>query len=444
MVATLGSLLAQTETTTSDDICQGCLISPDGSCVLTSSSAGSQLLLYDTCSGLKSRSEKDGDQFWKTSLTIPSGSDSIRSYAWYPKMNSNDFPTCCFVAACRDQPVHLWDAYTGLIRASYRPFNGLDEMESPMVVEFSLDGRYIWTGGFRTDRFLHLFDLAIPGRDSTVLKLGKTRRSSDGQKGLVSTIAPGPGVVAVGTYAPGSIYVYDDRASQLPTGTIWNGICIVGHGTNHLNRKRRFTQIVPEQQTKCETNAVEGGDKDASPATVRSIFSQARTKWFQSRTRGGVTQLKFDQQDSFLLYSASRHSDAVLSWDLRMISGNPDYASEPIQGFRSFAVCANTNQRLQFDVGGSNRLFVGGLDRCIRCYDTTTGELIGTIGDNAMFDHTVNGVSFHPGVLNHGVLAASTGSREFPSEEDFDQDTATCTRASGGRLFLFQMEEMEQ
>ena len=30
-----------------------------------------------------------------------------------------------FVAACRDHPVHLWDAYTGGLRATYTPYNHL-------------------------------------------------------------------------------------------------------------------------------------------------------------------------------------------------------------------------------------------------------------------------------------------------------------------------------
>ena len=74
--------------------------------------------------------------------------------------------------------MHLYDAYTGAVRASYRPYNALDELESPVVASFSHNGDKLATGGFRTDRSLHVFDVGIPGRDSTVLRLGKTRRSS--------------------------------------------------------------------------------------------------------------------------------------------------------------------------------------------------------------------------------------------------------------------------
>jgi len=82
-----------------------------------------------------------------------------------------------------DRPIHLYDAYTGAVRASYRPYNGLDELEAPMVATFAPDGGSITAAGFRTDRMIQIFDTARPGRDAlTTLHLGKTRRSTDGQK----------------------------------------------------------------------------------------------------------------------------------------------------------------------------------------------------------------------------------------------------------------------
>ena len=100
---------------------------------------------------------------------------------------------CVLAYYFSDQPVHLYDAYTGAVRATYRPFNAMDEMESPTVAIFSGNGQKILAAGFRTDRTIHIFDAAVPGRDSTILHLGKTRRSSDGQKGLVSALSFGGG-----------------------------------------------------------------------------------------------------------------------------------------------------------------------------------------------------------------------------------------------------------
>ena len=144
----------------------------------------------------------------------------------------------------RGQPVHLYDAYTGTIRATYRPYNALDEMESPTVVSFVENGTRLAMGGFRTDRMIHLFDLNRPGRDAAaIFKLGKTRRSKDGQKGLVSALASSSSlnVLAVGTYSPGSIYIYDLRAQPTEVAEIRvTGVRVFGHGSkSHCSRKRK-------------------------------------------------------------------------------------------------------------------------------------------------------------------------------------------------------------
>ena len=69
----------------------------------------------------------------------------------------------------------MYDAYSGDVRATYRPYNALDEMESPSVVSFVENGARLAMGGFRTDRMIHLFDLNRPGRDpAAIFKLGKT------------------------------------------------------------------------------------------------------------------------------------------------------------------------------------------------------------------------------------------------------------------------------
>lgn len=111
-----------THITQSDDIKgdsnfpQGCEISPDGLCVLTSTAADNLLRLYNVpyhvvANGGTSNSGNDvsggsssggGDQPspWKTSLIAREG-DSIRSYCWYPLMNSYNPSSCAFLAASR-------------------------------------------------------------------------------------------------------------------------------------------------------------------------------------------------------------------------------------------------------------------------------------------------------------------------------------------------------
>jgi WD40 repeat protein len=315
----------------------------------------------------------------------------------------------------RDQPIHLFDAYTGAIRATYCPYNALDEMESPAVVTFSSDGQRVMAAGFRSDRVIHVFNTATPGRDSTCLRLGKTRRSSDGQKGHVSalTFSSNERVFCVGTYSPGSIYVYDERTGQQPSATILNGVSVVGHGKASSRKKRHFTNMESPSDDENENDKDNEQDKD--------WFSAAKVRWFKTRAQGGITQLKFAPNEEYILYSASRRANTVISWDLRMISGNPEYQSNPIRGMGSFETDSDTNQRLEFDLDDTGKhLYVGGRDKCVRIYDVASGNLEHTIDG---LDDAANGVSFckHSSTQN-SYLAVATGSRRFPSEEDFDND----------------------
>jgi WD40 repeat protein len=325
-----------------------------------------------------------------------------------------------------DQPVHLYDAYIrDHVRASYRPYNSLDEMEAPNVVTFSNDGQKIICGGFRTDRTLHIFDTSIPGRDSTIMRLGKTRRSSDGQKGLISSISFGvsPSLIAVGTYAPGSIYLYDLRSSQQPSGTILNGHCIVGHGKGHARKKRRFLNISKPSTTsgnKCEIGAEEG---DLDELNDSNWLAAAKGKWYQSKTQGGVTQLQFAPNDDYILYSASRRSNSIIAWDIRMLSGQLEYQTNPIQGISSYETINNTNQRLEFDLDVEGKtIYIGGQDNCLRIYDIKSGKCKNMICN---LDDSVNGVS-HTIFNGRSFLAIATGSRRFASLDDFDDDD-NCT-----------------
>lgn len=314
----------------------------------------------------------------------------------------------------------MFDAYTGEIRASYCPYNSLDELESATVTRFHPHGTRLVASGFRLDRTIHVFDTATPGRTPlSILRLGKTRRSSDGQKGLVSALEytrDGTGkLLAVGTYAPGSIYIYDDRSGQVPTGTILQGLCLVGHGRSHPRKKRRFVAATP--------SFGDESHQENDDVMDEHWLSSAKINWFHSRAKGGITQLMFAPDQFYILYSASRRSGAILSWDLRMLSGLEEYQSQPIGGIGSYETMNDTNQRLQFDLDVSGKtLFAGGLDKCVRIYDSTTGERIGCIDG---LEDAVNGVSCCKADCSENkmnLIALATGSRRFPSEEELDSD----------------------
>ena len=105
-----------------------------------------------------------------------------------------------------------------------------------------------------------------------------------------------------------------------------------------------------------------------------------------------------------------------------MLSGNPDYQSNPVRGLASFETKSETNQRLEFDIDSSTgqTLYVGGQDKCVRIYCISSGKLIGLID---CLDDAVNGVSyFYNESTGRSFLAVATGSRRFLSEADLDAD----------------------
>ena len=93
---------------------QGCEISPDGLCVLTSTAADNLLRLYNVhtapvvdessapaeSSNETTKVEQNQLASWKHCLSAREG-DSIRSYCWYPLMNSYHPSTCAFAATSR-------------------------------------------------------------------------------------------------------------------------------------------------------------------------------------------------------------------------------------------------------------------------------------------------------------------------------------------------------
>ncbi len=301
-------------------------------------------------------------------------------------------------------------------------------MESPSVVTFTPDGNRIFAAGFRTDRTIHKFHTNIPGRDSDILRLGKTRRSKDGQKGIISALSfpernsafAGSNIFAVGTYSPGSIYVYDDRLPNDCAGGIvmHGGVSVVGHGKSFGRKKRRFVEI---GQATSEGNGVIGVDVDDpygkdSDGEHQDIFSAAKVSWYQARARTGITQLTWSKggENDYLLYSASRRSDAVIAFDMRMLSGD---TSHPIRGIAAYFRDSDTNQRLEFDFDNTGRrMFVASKDNCVKVYETVTGKLLDTIGG---FHDTANGVSYTE-INGKDLLSIACGARRF--DENFGED----------------------
>lgn len=65
-------------------------------------------------------------------------------------------------SSSRDNPIHVWDAFYGEVRASFRPYNHLDELTAAHSLCFSPDGSQLYCG---FDKTVRVFYTERPGRD---------------------------------------------------------------------------------------------------------------------------------------------------------------------------------------------------------------------------------------------------------------------------------------
>lgn len=65
-------------------------------------------------------------------------------------------------SSSRDNPVHVWDAFYGEVRGSFRPYNHLDELTAAHSLCFSPDGTRLYCG---FDKTVRVFYTDRPGRD---------------------------------------------------------------------------------------------------------------------------------------------------------------------------------------------------------------------------------------------------------------------------------------
>ncbi|XP_018392756.1 PREDICTED: telomerase Cajal body protein 1 isoform X2 [Cyphomyrmex costatus] len=190
--------VATKEYESTENFTKGCQWSPDGTCLLVPSE-DFRIRLYELPRELYSgQIPSDFVQTNFTSaLTIKEGG-LIYDTCWYPFMNSWEPTTCCFLSTSRESPIHLWDAFTGELRATYRAYNQVDEVEASISVQFVDSGKQIWCG-FKN--IVRTFDTDHPGRQISDIYF---KHEFPNMIGLVSCIRENPimpGLVAFGTYS---------------------------------------------------------------------------------------------------------------------------------------------------------------------------------------------------------------------------------------------------
>nr|CAG4640890.1 EOG090X06W9 [Eulimnadia texana] len=244
-----------------DCFTKGCKWSPDGTCLLSCGDDNS-LRFFDLPRQLYSTKRMDDSHdFYEISPSLKiSEGELIYDYCWYPLMSSWNPETCLLASTARNGPVHLWDAYTGKLAASYRAYNSVDEVESAYSICISPGGEKLYCGFNKTIR---VFDLNCPGRNCETRSTKIKKSASVNQPGIISCITVNPALP--------SIYC---AASYLKT---------IALGFFHLG-----VYSEPDGQTLC---VLQGH-------------------------RGGVTHLRFSH-DGTLLFSGGRKDPEILCWDLR-------------------------------------------------------------------------------------------------------------------------------
>ena len=100
-----------------DNYLRGCSWAPDGLCILSNSN-DNILRLFNLPTGLLTGRLDNVEPEIEAVLRIPEG-EAVYDYCWWPLMNSMDPPTCCFLSTAKSQPIHLFDAFNGKLRATY-------------------------------------------------------------------------------------------------------------------------------------------------------------------------------------------------------------------------------------------------------------------------------------------------------------------------------------
>ncbi|XP_072395877.1 telomerase Cajal body protein 1 homolog [Diabrotica undecimpunctata] len=170
---------------------RGCKWSPDGTCLLTIvRGAGMHVmeLPNDLYTGETVGSCRPIVPLIPA-VSVPEAG-LIYDYCWYPGMNSSNPATCCWLSSGHSGPIHLWDAFSGDLRCTYRGYNNQDEVEPAISVTFSADGQNIFCGYKKN---VKIFATGRPGRDFVEYPV------SHQVSCLVASPAQ-PGIVAIGTW----------------------------------------------------------------------------------------------------------------------------------------------------------------------------------------------------------------------------------------------------
>ncbi|KAF2073600.1 hypothetical protein CYY_005089 [Polysphondylium violaceum] len=350
-----------------DNFLKGIKFSPDGTCIL-SCSEDNYLKLFELPSQEYIEQQQQTNEIIdiKPILNIKEY-NTIYDYCWYPNMNSMYQETCCFLSSSSGVPMHLYDAFTGVLRGSYIPFKDVDDIETAYSVQFNQTGTKIYSGFKKS---IKIFDINRPGNDYDVISTyKKKKRKLKGNyndeyndlelAGIVSCIsfdkACNTGLFAAATYN-GNLGLFDEKSNQL-------------------------VDLIP------------------FPKSMNN----------NSNVVTGITQIMFSPLNGNYVFASYRKSNVIVGWDIRNT-----VAEQVYQFHRSL----DTHQRMTFDIDpySGRYLTTGSQDGDLHIYDLFEPEESKQLVQTTRLQNSsVNGTSFHPFLP---LLATSFGERSFNIKDD--------------------------
>ncbi|KAJ1477511.1 WD40-repeat-containing domain protein [Baffinella frigidus] len=191
-----------------------CRWSPDGLCVFASTE-DNQIRVFELPQDADCGEKwAPGHDQMKPVLSVLEG-ETIYDAAWLPTMSSSDPASCLFFSTSRDNPVHIWDAFTGACQGSYCAYTDAEELTAGYSVGFDNRAPYIYVG---FNNQIRVYAIDRPGRQHTSIKTFKrANRETTGQRGIVSCISFNPdksGLFAAGSYSR-NVGLYDGGTGKL-------------------------------------------------------------------------------------------------------------------------------------------------------------------------------------------------------------------------------------
>eukprot|EP01060_Flectonema_neradi_P012588 TRINITY_DN19364_c0_g1_i1.p1 TRINITY_DN19364_c0_g1~~TRINITY_DN19364_c0_g1_i1.p1 ORF type:complete len:604 (+),score=107.00 TRINITY_DN19364_c0_g1_i1:35-1813(+) len=341
--------------------------SPDGSVLLTNCE-DNVIRLFNLPEQNELTTASWGSEL-QPSLTMSEG-ECIYDMSWFPKMADQN--SCCFVASSRDHPIHLWDANSGTLRATYNASDDVGPVTA-YSLKFTKLGSDHLIAGYKSQ--VRIFNSSEAGETSDVRSTTiKIKKRKSGLAGIISTIDTSPShrsVFGLGTFSS-SLGIFDIRTPGKGIATITN--------TAHA--------------------------------------------------KGGITGLRFSRCGTYVFTSA-RKDGQIKVWDLRRLAGQDwDGKHSPLASLSHDTPMtreAPTNQRIGFDFDISGRyLYTGCHSGALKIFDWSVPSLVKTVQVSKC---ALNGVSTHPSLP---LLSLTTGERRFRLSDtcDVDNDFFSVSSAS--------------